>query len=88
MTKNRKIELLINDNIKLMEENKRLHELNNEELGSKMVSGMERYTDIIEKLSKKYIDMDRLRVTGIKNRWKYKMMLLGLKVRKVFAFGI
>ena len=27
MTKNRKIELLINDNIKLMEENKRLHEL-------------------------------------------------------------
>ena len=88
MTKNRKIELLINDNIKLMEENKRLHELSNEELGSKMVSGMERYTDIIEKLSKKYIDMDRLRVTGIKNRWKYKMMLLGLKVRKVFAFGI
>lgn len=85
MTKNRKIELLINDNIKLMEENKRLHELNNEELGSKMVSGMERYTDIIEKLSKKYIDMDRLRVTGIKNRWKYKMMLLGLKVRKVFG---
>ncbi len=85
MTKNRKIELLINDNIKLMEENKRLHELSNEELGSKMVSGMERYTDIIEKLSKKYIDMDRLRVTGIKNRWKYKMMLLGLKVRKVFG---
>ncbi len=39
MTKNRKIELLINDNIKLMEENKRLHELSNEELGSKMVSG-------------------------------------------------
>lgn len=85
MTKNRKIELLINDNIKLMEENKRLRELSNEELGSKMVSGMERYTDIIEKLSKKYIDMDRLRVTGIKNRWKYKMMLLGLKVRKVFG---
>lgn len=85
MTKNRKIELLINDNIKLMEENKRLHELSNEELGSKMVSGMERYTDIIEKLSKKYIDMDRLRATGIKNKWKYKMMLLGLKVRKVFG---
>ena len=85
MTKNRKIELLINDNIKLMEENKRLHELSNEELGSKMVSGMERYTDIIEKLSKKYIGLERLRVTGIKNRWKYKMMLLGLKVRKVFG---
>lgn len=88
MTKNRKIELLINDNIKLMEENKRLRELSNEELGSKMVSGMERYTDIIEKLSKKYIELERLRATGIKNRWKYRMMLLGLKVRKVFAFGI
>lgn len=85
MTKNRKIELLINDNIKLMEENKRLRELSNEELGSKMVSGMERYTDIIEKLSKKYIELERLRATGIKNRWKYRMMLLGLKVRKVFG---
>lgn len=88
MTKNRKIELLINDNIKLMEENKRLHELNNEELGSKMVSGMVKYTDVIEKLNEQYIELDRLRVTGIKNRWKYKMMRLGLKVRKVFAFGI
>lgn len=88
MTKNRKIELLINDNIKLMEENKRLHELSNEELGSKMVSGMVKYTDVIEKLNEQYIELERLRATGIKNRWKYKMMLLGLKVRKVFAFGI
>lgn len=85
MTKNRKIELLINDNIKLMEENKRLHEVSNEELGSKMVSWMGEYTDVIEKLNGQYIELDRLRVTGIKNRWKYKMMLLGLKVRKVFG---
>ena len=85
MTKNRKIELLINDNIKLMEENKRLHELNNEELGNKMVSWMGEYTDAIEKLNRQYIELDRLRATGIKNRWKYKMMLLGLKVRKVFG---
>lgn len=85
MTKNRKIELLINDNIKLMEENKRLRELSNEELGSKMVSGMVKYTDVIEKLNEQYIELDRLRVTGIKNRWKYKMMRLGLKVRKVFG---
>jgi len=85
MTKNRKIELLINDNIKLMEENKRLHELNNEELGNKMVSWMGEYTDAIEKLNGQYIELDRLRATGIKNRWKYKMMLLGLRVRKVFG---
>ena len=68
-----------------MEENKRLHELNNEELGSKMFSEMGKYTDVIEKLNEQYIELDRLRVTGIKNRWKYKMMLLGLKVRKVFG---
>ncbi len=85
MTKNRKIELLINDNIKLMEENKRLRELSNEELGSKMVSGMVKYTDVIEKLNEQYIGLERLRVMGIKNRWKYRMMLLGLKVRKVFG---
>lgn len=86
MTKNRKIKLLANDNIKLMQENKRLHELNNEELGNKMISEMEHYSDVIEKLNEKYIELDRLRVTGIKNRWKYRMMLLGLKVRK--AFGV
>ena len=85
MTKNRKIKLLINDNKRLMEENKRLHELSNEELGSKMVSEMERYTDVIDKLYKKYGELDRLRITGIRNRYKYKMMLFGLKVRKVFG---
>ncbi|MCI8772268.1 MAG: hypothetical protein HFH73_14320, partial [Lachnospiraceae bacterium] len=64
MTKKRKIKLLVNDNKKLMEENKRLHELNNEELGNKMISEMEHYSNVIEKLSKKYIELDRLRVTG------------------------
>ena len=85
MTKNRKIKLLINDNKRLMEENKRLHELSSEELGSKMISEMERYTDVIDKLYKKYGELDRLRITGIRNRYKYKMMLFGLKVRKVFG---
>ncbi len=85
MTKKRKIKLLVNDNKKLMEENKRLHELNNEELGNKMISEMEHYSNLIEKLSEKYIELDRLRVTGIKNKWKYRMMLMGLKVRKVFG---
>jgi hypothetical protein len=46
---------------------------------------MGKYTEVIEKLKEQYIELDRLRVTGIKNRWKYKMMLLGLKVRKVFG---
>ena len=85
MTKKRKIKLLVNDNKKLMEENKRLHELNNEELGNKMISEMEHYSNLIEKLSEKYIELDRLRVAGIKNKWKYRMMLMGLKVRKVFG---
>jgi len=85
MTKNKKIELLINDNKKLIEENKKLHELNSEELSSKISSGIDRYTDVIEKLNKKYIELDRLRIAGIKNRWKYHRMLLDLKVRKVFG---
>ena len=38
MTKNRKIKLLINDNIRLSEENKKLHELNNEEISKKIVA--------------------------------------------------
>lgn len=85
MTKNRKIKLLVNNNKRLMQENERLHELNNEELGSKIISEMEHYSDVIEKLNEKYIELDRLRVTGIKNKWKYRMMLMGLKVRKVFG---
>ena len=85
MTKNRKIELLANDNKRLMQENKRLHELNNEELGNKMISEMEKYFDVIGKLNEQYIELDRLRITGIKNKWKYKMILWGLKVRKVFG---
>ena len=85
MTKNKKINLLIKDNIRLSEENKKLHELNNEEISKKMVSEMERYSDVIDKLYGKYKELDRLRILGIRNRWKYRVMLLGIKVRKVFG---
>ena len=85
MTKNKKIKLLINDNKKLLAENKKLHELNNEEIGKKMISEMERYSDVIDKLYGKYKELDRLRIAGIKNRCKYRVMLFGLKARKVFG---
>ena len=85
MTKDRKIKLLIKDNIRLSEENKRLHELNNEEISKKMVSEMERYSDVIDKLYGKYKELDRLRIAGVRNRCKYQTMLLRLKVRKVFG---
>lgn len=85
MTKKRKIKLLVNDNKRLMEENKRLHELSNEPLGNKMISEMEHYSNVIEKLSKKYIELDRLRVTGIRNRQKYIRMLWVLKMRKLLG---
>lgn len=85
MTKDRKIKLLIKDNIRLSEENKKLHELNNEEISKKMVSEMERYSDVIDKLYGKYKELDRLRIAGIRNRWKYRVMLLGIKDRKVFG---
>ena len=85
MTKNRKIQLLVKDNKKLIEENKRLHELGNEELGNKMVSEMERYSDVIEELNEQYIELDRLRITGIRNRWRYRLMFFGLKFRKAFG---
>ena len=82
MTKNRKIKLLINDNIRLTKENKKLHELNKEEIGKRMIAEMERYSDVIDKLYEKYKELDKLRMIGIKNRWKYRVMLMGLKVRK------
>lgn len=85
MTKNKKIKLLIKDNIRLSEENKKLHELNNEEISKKMVSEMERYSDVIDKLYGKYKELDRLRIAGVRNRWKYRVMLLGIKVRKIFG---
>ena len=85
MTKKRKIKLLVNDNKRLIEENKRLHELSNESLGNKMISEMEHYSNVIEKLSKKYIELDRLRVTGIRNRQKYIRMLWVLKMRKLLG---
>jgi len=68
-----------------MEENNRLHEMSSEELSKKMVSEMERYTDVIEKLYVKYGELDRLRLIGIKNKLKYQRMLLGLRLRKVFG---
>ena len=85
MTKNKKIKLLINDNKKLSAENKRLHELNNEEIGKKMVSEMERYSDVIDKLYGKYKELDRLRIAGVKNRWRYRVMLFGLGIRKMLG---
>lgn len=85
MTKNKKIKLLIKDNIRLSEENKKLHELSNEEISKKMIAEIERYSDVMDKLYHQYKKLDRLRVAGIRNRWKYRMMLLGLKARKVFG---
>lgn len=86
MTKNKKIKLLINDNKRLMDENKRLHKLSSVELRNQMISEMEKYSDVIEKLDEQYIELDRLRATGIRNKWRYRMMVFGLKVRK--AVGV
>ena len=86
MTKSRKIELLIKDNKRLMDENKKLHELNNEEISRKMISEMEKYSDVIDNLYGEYRKLDKLRLIGIRNRWRYRVMFLGLKVRK--ALGI
>lgn len=85
MTKKKKIELLVKDNKRLMEENNRLHELDSEELGNRMVSEIGKYSDIINKLYGKYGELDRLKITGIKNRWKYRLMRMGLKARKIIG---
>ena len=74
MTKNRKIKLLVKDNKRLTEENQRMHELSNESLSQKMLTEMERYTDVIEKLYGQYRELDRLKMKGIKNRWPYRIM--------------
>lgn len=82
MTRNRKIKLLINDNKRLIQENKRLHELNNESLSKKILSEMERYTYIIGKLYDKYKELDKLRLLGLMNRWKYRWMMYSIKIRR------
>lgn len=82
MTGNRKIELLINDNKRLMQENKRLHELSNESLSKKILSEIEKYTDITDKLYDKYKELNKLRLIGLMNRWKYRWMMCSIKVRK------
>lgn len=85
MTKNKKIKLLINDNKRLLEENRKLHKLNNEEISINMLSEMERYSDVIDKLYEKYKELDKLRLIGIKNRWRYRVMIMKLKMRKQFG---
>lgn len=85
MTKKRKIEFLINDNKRLMEENRKLHEINNEEISGNILSEIERYSSVIDKLYEKYVELDKLKITGIKNRWKYRMMFLRLKTRRIFG---
>lgn len=82
MTGNRKIELLINDNKRLMQENKRLHELSNESLSKKILSEIEKYTDITDKLYDKYKELNKLRLIGLMSRWKYRWMMCSIKVRK------
>lgn len=85
MTKNKKIELLTKDNNRLIQENKRLHEINNEEISENILSEIERYSKVIDKLYEKYVELDKLKITGIKNRWKYRMMFLRLKTRRIFG---
>lgn len=83
MTKNKKIMLLANDNKKLMKENQRMHELSNESLSQKIIAEMERYTDITEKLYAKYKELDNLKIAGIKNRIKYRIMLITFMCRHI-----
>lgn len=85
MTKKKKIELLINDNKRLMGENKRLHEINNEEISENILSEIERYSKVVDKLYEKYEELEQLKITGIKNRWKYRIMFLRLKTRRIFG---
>ena len=85
ITKNDKIRILINDNQRLEEENKKLHELSNEQLSKDMVEQMNQYAEIMEKLHDKYIELDKLRFVGLMNRWKYQWMIMWFKVKKILA---
>lgn len=85
MTKNRKIELLINDNKKIIEENRRLHELSNEQLSKNMISEIDRYSKVINLLYGKYDELNSLKLLGIRNHWKYRIMFLWLGVRKMLG---
>ncbi|RKI44301.1 hypothetical protein D7V86_03370 [bacterium D16-51] len=83
MTKSRKIKLLTIENKRLIDENKMLHAINNEEINKKMLALMGQYSDIIEKLHEKYQELNKLKFIGIQSHLKYRLMLWKLKVKEL-----
>lgn len=81
ITKNDKIRILVNENKKLQEENKRLHELSNEVLSKQMVGEIEKFADATDALYRKYTELDKLRFMGLMSKWKYQWMVMKLKVK-------
>lgn len=81
ITKNDKIRILKNDNQRLSEENKKLHELSNEQLSNNMIEQISQYVEIMEKLHNKYIELDRLKFIGLMNKYKYQWMIMIWKIR-------
>ena len=82
MTKNSKIKLLTIENKRLMDENKMLHAINNEDINKKMITLMGQYSDIIEKLHEKCQELNKLKFIGLQNHIKYRLMLWKLKAKK------
>lgn len=85
ITKKDKIRILINENAKLEEENKKYRMVSDKSLTDHMVMQMNSYMQINKQLHKKYIELDKLRFVGLMNRWKYQWMFMWFKVKKILA---
>ena len=81
ITKSDKIRILVNENKKLQEENKKLHELSNEVLSKQMIEEIEKFADATDALYKKYAELDKLCFMGLMSKLKYRWMIMQLKVK-------
>lgn len=83
MTKNRKIEILVEEINGLNEENKRLRKLSNEELSKEMLKEIKRYGQIMDKLCESNKKLNELRFLSLMNTWKYRWMIWCVKMKKL-----
>lgn len=85
MTKNKKIEILLEDNQRLSNENNRYSENTNEELSKKMRSEIREYINVNDKIVKEYEQINRLKWYGSFLKIRFNMLKLKLKIKSALG---
>lgn len=82
ITNKGKINFLLADNQRLMEENRRLKSREQSELIDRVIHGIQQYDKINLELHKKYKELNTLKWTGIQTNLIYQWRFLIWKFRK------